>query len=55
MLFGYIFINRIQPLQAANITAAFFLCRPMMKHNCCHKFLNKFQDDIVCALFLYDM
>ena len=43
MIFGYIFSNRIQPFEAANISAAFFLC---MKHYSCHKFLNKFQDDI---------
>ena len=36
MIFGYIFINRIQPFEAANIYAAFFLCRPMKKHNRCH-------------------
>ena len=35
---GYIFINRIQPFEAANISAAFFLCRPMRKHNRCHTF-----------------
>ena len=27
MIFGYIFSNRIQPFEAANISAAFFLCR----------------------------
>ena len=50
MLFGYIFINHIQPFEAANISAAFFLCRPMRKHNHCHTFQNKFQDDISCTL-----
>ena len=49
MIFKYIFIDRIQPYEAANILAAFFLYRPMMKH----KFLNKFQDDISCALAMY--
>ena len=53
MLFGYIFINRIQPFEAANISAAFFLCRPMRKHNRCHTFQNKFQDDISCTLAMY--
>ena len=53
MLFGYIFINRIQPFEAANISAAFFLCRPVRKHNCCHTFQNKFQDDISCTLAMY--
>ena len=53
MLLGYIFINRIQPFQAANISAAFFLCRPMRKHNRCHTFQNKFQDDISCTLAMY--
>ena len=48
-----IFINRIQPFEAANISAAFFLCRPMRKHNRCHKFQNKFQDDISCTLAMY--
>ena len=38
MLYGYIFINRIQPFEAANIQAAFFLCRPMRKHNRCQTF-----------------
>ena len=49
IIFGYIFTNPIQPYQAANISEAFFLCRPMMKHYSCHKFLNKFQDDILSA------
>ena len=53
MIFGYIFINRIQPFEAANILAAFFLCRPMRKHNRCHKCQNKFQDDISCTLAMY--
>ena len=53
MIFGYIFINRIQPFEAVNISAAFFLCRPMRKHNHCHTFQNKFQDDISCALAMY--
>ena len=53
MLFGYIFINRIQPFEAANISAAFFLCRPMRKHNRCHTFQNKIQDDISCTLAMY--
>ena len=53
MLFKYIFINRIQPFEAANISAAFFLCRPMRMHNCCHTFQNKFQDDISCTLAMY--
>ena len=53
MLFGYIFINRIQPFEAANISAAFFLCRPLRKHNRCHTFKNKFQDDISCTLAMY--
>ena len=53
-IFGYIFTNRIQTFKAANyISAAFFLCRPMMKHYNCHTFLNKFQDDISCALAMY--
>ena len=43
MLFGYIFINRIQPFEAANISAAFFLCRPMRKHNLCHTFKISFK------------
>ena len=34
MIFGYILINRIQPLQLSEI-------------------LNKFQDDISCALAMY--
>ena len=49
MLFGYIFINRIQPFEAANISAAFFFCRPMRKHT----FQNKFQDDISCTIAMY--
>ena len=49
----HIFINRIQPFEAANISAAFFLCRPMRKHNLCHTFQNKFQDDISCTLAMY--
>ena len=53
MLFGYIFINRIQPFEAANISAAFFLCRPLMNHNSCHRFLNKFQNEISCAPAMY--
>ena len=53
MLFVYIFINCIQPFEAANISAAFFLCRPMRKHNRCHTFKNKFQDDITCTLAMY--
>ena len=53
MLFGYIFINRIQPFEAVNISAAFFLCRPKRKHNRCHTFQNKFQDDISCTLAMY--
>ena len=53
MIFGYIFINGIQPFEAANISAAFFLCRPITKHYRCHKCLNKFQDDISCALAMY--
>ena len=53
MLFGYIFIIRIQPFEAANISAAFFLCRPMIKHNRCHTFQNKFQDDISCNLAMF--
>ena len=53
MIFGYIFINRIQPFEAAKISAAFFLCRPMRKHNRCHTFQNKFQDDIWCTLVMY--
>jgi len=36
MIFGYVFINHIQPIEAANISAALFLCRPTMKHNRCH-------------------
>ena len=43
VLFKYIFINRIQLIEAANISAAFFLCRPMMKHNSCHNFLINFK------------
>ena len=44
----HIFINRIQPFEAANISAAFFLCRPMRKNNRCHTF-----HDISCALAMY--
>ena len=29
MIFGYVFINHIQPFEAANISAALFLCRPI--------------------------
>ena len=32
MIFGYIFTKRIQPFKAANISAAFFLCRPTFIH-----------------------
>ena len=32
-----IFINRIQPFEAANISATFFMCRTMMKHNSFHR------------------
>ena len=46
MIFGYILTNRIQLFKAANIPAAFFLCRPIMKLCSCHEFLDKFQDDI---------
>ena len=53
MLFGYIFINHIQPFEAANISAAFFLCRPMRKQNRCHTFKIIFEDDILCALAIY--
>ena len=53
MIFWYIFINRIQPFEAANISAAFFLCRPMRKNNRCHTFQNKFQDDFSCSLDMY--
>ena len=53
MIIGNIFINRIQPFEAANISAAFLLCSPIMKHNSCRKFLNKFQDDISCTLAMY--
>ena len=42
MKFGYIFINRIQPFKAANISTAFFLCKRMMKHYNCLKFFNTF-------------
>ena len=48
-----VFLNRIQPFEAANISAAFFLCRPMIKNISCHKLLNRFQDDISCALAMY--
>ena len=41
-----IIINGIQPFETGSISAAFFLCRPMMKHYRSHKFINKFQDDI---------
>ena len=51
MIFGYIFINHILPFAASNFSAAFFLCRPMVKHNSSsHNFLNKNQDDISSAL-----
>ena len=53
MIFEYIFINRIQPFEAANISAVFFLCRPMRMHNCCYTFQNKFQDDISCTRAMY--
>ena len=53
MISLYIFINRIQPFEAAKISAAFFLCRPMRKNNRCHTFKNKIQDDISCALAMY--
>ena len=53
MIFGYIFRNRIQPFEAANISAVFFLCRPIRKNNGCHTFWNKFQDDISCAFAMY--
>ena len=52
MIFGYIFINRIQPFEAANTLKA-FLCRPNIQHYSRHEFLNKFQDDILCALAIY--
>ena len=52
-MFGYIFTKRIQPFEAANISAAFFLGRPTRKHSSCHTFFNKFQDDILCALAMY--
>ena len=52
-MFGYILTNRMQSFEAANTSAAFFLCIPMMKHYSCHKSLNKFQDDILCALAMY--
>jgi len=52
-IIGYIFISRNQPFKAENISAAFFICRQMMKHNSCHKFSNKFQDDISYALAIY--
>ena len=53
MLFGYIFTNRIQPFEVVNTSAAFSLSRPMMKNYNCYEFLNKFQDDISCALAMY--
>ena len=46
MIFGNIFIKHVQPFEAANNSAAFFLCRPMMKHTC-HTFFNKL---FVCIL-----
>ena len=48
-----IFINRLQPFEAVNISAAFFVCRPMRKHNHCHTFPNNFEDDIACTLAMY--
>ena len=53
MISLYIFINRIQPFEAAKISAAFFLCRLMRKNNRCHTFKNKTQDDISFALAMY--
>ena len=47
-----IFINLIQPFEAANIIAAFFMqTNDVAKHS--HKFSNIFQDDISYALALY--
>ena len=40
MIFGYILINRIQPFEAANISAAFILCRPKRKHNRSHTYFK---------------
>ena len=52
-IFGYISINCIQPFEAANIWAAFFMRRTTIKHNSCHKLLNEFQDDISGVFDMY--
>ena len=52
-IFGYIIINRIQHFEGADISGAFFLCRPMMKQNICKIFFDKFQDEFSCALAKY--
>ena len=53
MIFEYIFINRIQPFEAANIQAAFFLCRPMRSITTVIHFKINFEDDILCDLAMY--
>ena len=39
-IFGYIFINSIQPFEAVIIYTTFFVYRTMIKHNSCQKLIN---------------
>ena len=52
-------MNRIQPFEAANFSAAFFLFRPMRKNNRCHIFFKKLKTTfhalllciLICGLY----